>query len=316
MYKAGNIIGTNCIVSLLSTMEADMITVGWVNVASGNIASNGTPVRWDVFKSPGSNNSIANDFYVLLGTDNATNTQLFITTCVGYNTTTNAVSSFPPVAASMPAAANTLAANQTANTCNTGNVWTLESSTMPTAGFGMNYYYSVTQDRVIVSVGNTAAVNIGTCFYAGIYDSFMTLAVDPYPLVVANIASPQSVSQVTNGVSASPSEPAGAVVNAGNFTIGTAVAWNNITSADPYLGSRSGLSRQSIIGRGLNNGIAGFRGLLKDCYVSPLQGGRGDLINWQFNGTTYIATGFGNGAALFSGGTLTVNHFGPYVLQV
>jgi hypothetical protein len=332
MYRTGTIISANCMNLFLQNLESDLINVGFVNVSSGLLATNtsGVSTRWDVMKSPGANNSIANDWFLFLGTDNATNTTLYTTISCGWNAAaSNQATQY--ICANNSAGALNVAANgfctiAFANTVNTGNVFTMNTVSMATTVAGMNFYYSVTIDRAIFSVANAASLNTGTCFYCGTYDSFMPLSVDTYPLVAANLSSIILFADIGSaGPSGFPNEPyyianntSAKAVN-GNFYGAVQGFWTEISSLDGYLGGRYSFCRSSIQGHGTvaGAGNGGIRGLLKDYYVSTIQAGRGDLSYFTFNGTQYNLINLGNGSQISSQPLpFSPASWGGWVLQI
>lgn len=354
-FRANNITANGGMNTFLTLIESDMINAGWVSVTSkvaanftanaGNTTTN-TQILMDVLKSPGTNNAIAADWFVYLGTDLATNGSLYVSMSQAFNAATNLITNYIlcnvtatttlPYANGFCSNANTTNAyfsnttvgtgTQTANGSN-ARVLCLNSTYMANTANsnGFNYYYSVTIDRLIMAVANVNTLNTGPCFYLGTYDSFMPLTIDAYPIVMANLAAlvlPSNINGLSGGAPNEPVFIAQSIVpagDAGNFFFKTQFSWNNLVggvTADSYLGGNQPFARLPIMGTGGNaqNTPSGFRGLFRDCMVTPLPSGRGDLAFWTFNGTQYNATCFGAGTAIYNSGIAT--SYGPYVLQV
>ena len=315
-----------------------------------------TQILIDVLKSPSGNNSIANDWFMALGRDLQTNTTLYVSMFAGYNSVSQQAWNYylpNTTAATMTPAANGFNLNATptglyftsstvsvagAVSSNASNArifafstTSLANAVVATAGQnvtnsnGFIYYYSVTIDRVIMAMANVQSLNSsGSAFYVGMYDSFMPTTVDPYPLMMANIASAQFQSSgitILGGVSltepyfaASNTPVAGA---SGNWGLLCTFAFTNHILGDGYLGDSQTFARIPVSGRGnqtIGAGAAsGYRGLLKDCMGSTYVAGRGDVLSWVFSNTQYNATMIG-GTSTYQ--TSLSSLYGPFLLQV
>lgn len=317
-YRASSVVAANCVYYAVQNLESDMTNVGWVNIVTGNVQNAGpsnTQAIWDWWQSPGTNNAIGQNWYIGIGRDAASQTNIYFTiaaTMINSSASNTVVAGFPPVSSSMPAAnsANTLASGQNANTCNnSGNVFTLGyTASLPTTGNGMLFTYSILIDRLIINVANGSTLSNSTCFYVGTYDSFMPLSVDPYPLICANVGG-ITPSDIGLQYGMSLSEPANTTTVTDNFYVGQ-VTWNPMCqSADPYLGGggtnppRYPVSRIAVGGRSW-----GGRGLLRDVLITSVLSTapqRGDTLTFTFNGTVYTYTYLGTSVE-----TLTFLDFG------
>jgi hypothetical protein len=316
MYRSNTVIAQNPMTLIIANLEADMLNTGWVSVNTANIQNAGsanTSARWDWWMSPAANNSIGNNWYLGIATDMASNCQLFMTIAANANVnwgSGNQIAGFTPIIGSLPIAANGFS-TATANTCNnSGNVFTIGTAIMPNTGTGTLFMYTVTIDRIIVCVANAACTVYGSTFYVGMYDSFMPLSIDPYPLIQSNIASyvaGATASMITAGSAGAINEPANNTTYVGNFCVSTYFNWTALLQGDGYMGAvaqqngnpRFPISRTVVLGRGNAANSCGMRGLLKDVVISGFTGFtqapyKGDMMTYNFNGTNTTYTYMGD----------------------
>lgn len=364
-FRANNINSPNGMITFMQAIEGDMQGVGWVLVSAnvnGNWTANATntttntAIIVDVLKSPGTNNSISNDWYIALGRDTASNSQLFVTMFAGWNAASNQAWNYylpNTTAATQTPFANGFHSNANAaqlfltsttvsgqgavaGNSNTALIFALNTNSLSNnaSGNGFNYHYSVTIDRVILSMQNVQSILTaagGYCFYIGMYDSFMPIIIDPYPLICANLQASIVGSSLTNQQAFTINEPYYAVQSVtptgftGNWLVGVQYALNPmINGPDGYMGAgfSSGtfaVSRLPISGKGgttLGGGVTiGYRGLFKDLLVSTMPGIKGDRVFWNFNGAQFNSTFMGSsGSGSWSSGVAAAT--GPWVLQI
>jgi hypothetical protein len=289
-YSSGSASNANSASAFLALLDTLILSVtGWSKVSTAIIVGTNT---WNVYKSSGANNSFGTDFYVALGYPTAAPVNLLMTIMESWNTGTLLASNYPPNIAQVPTGvfANPGAAQALPSTGTTFGY--LQTAAAITTAF--SYFMSVTADRIIFSLLNSTAASMG--YYIGLYDSFNTVAVDPFPICVVNIGTTGSAS-VGAAITSSPTaasglatrEPAQAISGATNFSVGcnggVLCSWTLVTSAiDVYKGFYY-VSRCMLIGRA----SSAFKGLLKDCFQGPLQLNNGDLLTWTLAGTSYTA---------------------------
>lgn len=286
--SASNAASASAFLALLDTLILSV--AGWSKVSAAIVVGTNT---WNVYKSAGANNSFGTDFYVAIGYPTAAPVNLLLTIMESWNSGTNLASNYPPnITTVIPTAtfANPTAAQALPSTGTTFGF--METPSPITTAF--SYFMSVTADRIIFSLLNSTPFSMG--YYIGLYDTFNTVAVDPFPICVVNIGTTGS-GTVSNSVASSPTtvtgfttrEPAQAVAAPTNFGCassgGVLNAWTLSTGqTDVYKGFYY-VSRQMLIGRSAQ----GFRGLLKDVYNGPLQLNNGDLLTWTLAGTVFTA---------------------------
>jgi hypothetical protein len=337
MFRTGTLVSPTPAPNLvISLMESDMLNVGWVK-ASTNVAS--SSYIWNVYKSPGTNNSIFTDFYVALGWDNTSNANLMITLFESWNTTTNTASQYCPNTAPTPLANATANAFPSALPNVAGsNIGYFGTGTTDSNFSQTNetYWYSITIDRVMVLTSNAASnINAGASFYAGVYESFMANTLDPVPIVLYNMGS--TLAYNTNAPFPYPNySTAGAIFTrepnqpsacTSNFYGGVTSLFNCFgqfqtlsNSTDVYT-NRFLVSRGVLTGRGSSNPSTpvGVRGLIKDIwYININTPTRGDLIQFIQNGVTinaYCALG-GSGWTSITLGAANPTTIRPYMANV
>ena len=256
---------------------------GLTKVSSAIVVGTNT---WNVYKSAAANNSFGQDFHFAIGYPTATPTTLLMAVFEGWNTGTLLATNYPPNATVTPngSFANPGAALALPSTGTTMGY--LQSIALTTS---CSYYYSVTPDRVIFSMLTSTPTNLG--FYIGLYDSFNTTAIDPFPLCIVNLtvtAITVATSAVSTASGFSTRELGAAVSNTNNFCTmagGAAVsAWTRAELATDYYKGFNYLSRVLLTGK-----LTAFRGLLKDIYLGPLQTQNGDTVTWTLAGSPKTA---------------------------
>lgn len=256
---------------------------GLTKVSSAIVVGTNT---WNVYKSAAANNSFGQDFHFAIGYPTATPTTLLMAVFEGWNTGTLLATNYPPNATVTPngSFANPGAALALPSTGATMGY--LQSIALTTS---CSYYYSVTPDRVIFSMLTSTPTNLG--FYIGLYDSFNTTAIDPFPLCIVNL----TVTAIT-GATSSTSTASGFTTrelgviasSANNFCTvcsgTTANAWTRSETAADYYKGFNYLSRALLIGKSV-----AYRGLLKDIYLGPVQTQNGDTVTWTLAGSPKTA---------------------------
>lgn len=386
--------GINVVWAFINTIGADMVNTGWVKVTSQNVigncmsnaitAPNGTigpnSTVYNVYQSPGKNNSIGNTFYLALGTDVQTNTRLVVcgpfmtwnTNPVGGNLAQNYIPGNSNVSFSgaTSVAANGFCINTSAFG---GNVLsTLEESYnvnvmyMATLGgigrpggpfsntpntMGTGYYYSVTIDRVILSVANLTpgcvqgypqqtyvgqpANRVAPVWYFGVYDTVLPAYINPNPLIAMNVYSVQNIYK-PGGTGESGG---GGIVFECHAGAGGGTMWSPIVSNGlwglPYTVGGNGQlgdvdaggplaitpGRVLLYCRGSGGfQIGGVLGFFKDLYWfgvnAPTFSGRGDTGAMVLDGITYGLTNIGDGISTFiTAGGYQQACYGPWLLQ-
>lgn len=284
-YATGTISGANTGQLLINAMDAVIVAeTGLSKVSSAIVVGANT---WNVYKSAAANNSFGQDFYFALGYVTATPTTLLVTVFEAWNTGTLLATRYPPNAATVPDGtfSNPGAASALPSTGTTMGY--SQSAGLTSSGI---WYLSVTADRVILSFNTSTNVAVG--YYIGLYDSFNTTTIDPFPLCIVNLVNTavtavNSTSTAVSGLSTrEPNTSTSSALNFGVWGGGVlASAWTSITaSIDIYKGFNY-LSRVILGGRS----ASGFRGLLKDCYLGPVQTNNGDTVTWQLSGATKVA---------------------------
>lgn len=299
-YATGTISGANTGQLLINAMDAVIVAeTGLSKVSSAIVVGTNT---WNVYKSAAANNSFGQDFHFALGYVTATPTTLLVTVFEGWDTGTLLATRYPPNATVTP---NGTFANPGA------------ALALPSTGTAMGYsqsvgltssgawYLSVTVDRIILSFNTSTNVAVG--YYIGLYDSFNTTTIDPFPLVVVNFNIPTSV--VASSLPAaicglSTREPNTSTSNSTNFVVlgggVTGCSWTLASNTLDAYKNFNYLSRLMLQGRTAPS----YRGLLKDVYIGPTQTNNGDTVTWQLAGNTKVAVRAGIGV------------FGVYFLTV
>lgn len=322
---------------IINYLEPDMISAGWVK-SSTNVATNvgnaSSTLIFNVYRSPNTLNSLGKDFYLAIGWDNASNANLAITTFEQFDPSTNACLGYPPLQGRV--AREIVGANLWCNTNSSGlpntpsvngNCGYLITSTADNlSNVSFKYYHSVTIDRVITCSSNTASLSSGHAFYGGLYDSFITPTLDPYPICIVNFLSTAATSGMSVGTLSSiygltTREPAaftkGAAAQGQNFSMsfGSLLNYTGAPTGgqlDAYA-NRVLLSKVVMFGRTTSQGGGdALRGLLKDVYghaSSFTPSYRGDTIETTINGTKYTAT-------CIRASATGLTTFYPYFLQV
>lgn len=284
-----NIVNVNSASAFLAALDTFILTVaGWSKVSAAIVVGTTT---WNVYKCAGATNSFGSDFYVAIGYPTASPTVIRMTIMEGWNTGTLLATNYPPNTAVVPTGvfANPGAALALPSTGTTMGY--LESIVM-TSSF--NYMITVTADRIMFSILNSTNTNIG--YYIGLYDTFNTVGVDPFPIVCVSlhpgVSAPPAITTApaNNGMSGfATREPAQAISTTTNFGVATQGSstgyWTQITaSLDAYKGFLY-LSRVLLIGRQ----AAAFRGLLKDCFMTTPNANNLDLITFTIAGVPHTA---------------------------
>jgi hypothetical protein len=307
-----------------NVLEPDMINVGWQLVSSNitaNVGNTSNMWLWDVLWSSNASNEIGKDWFIAIGWDNMTNSNIVCTvveqwngvgqsvnTSVGANTCMGYPPSFP-VSGSAPVTNNWCNVNQTTLPftpgTNAGCLCTTTVNALSPVSF--TYSHSVSIDAVITMSSNTASVNAGHAYYLGTYDSFLNPVSDPYPIVginlgltVTNITSPAGPGTTPNPTttwgfqSREPCQNAAPVLNF-NWSAFICGPLNTITTSETtvttagngidFYANKFIYSRPVIAGR---NGI-GMKGLLKNIYLVNMLTTRGDTTQITVNGQTYTA---------------------------
>lgn len=337
MFRTGTLVSPTPAPNLvISLMESDMLNVGWVKTSTNVVANQNI---WNVYKSPGTNNSIFTDFYVALGWDNTSNANLMITLFESWNTTTNTASQYCPNTAPVPLGNATCNAFPSALPNVTGsNIGYFGTGTIDSYFSQTNetYWYSITIDRVIVLTSNAASnINAGASFYAGVYESIMANTLDPVPIVLYNMGGSVGLSAVPPFAYPQYSatgaiftrEPNQASACTSNFYGGVTQLFNNYgnyqattTSTDVYT-NKYLVSRGVLTGRGGNNPAVaiGMRGLIKDIWYTNINNPtRGDIIQFVQNGVTinaYCALGGTGWASIVINGSYSTS-IRPYMANV
>jgi hypothetical protein len=283
-YVTGTLSNAAPASTFLSIIDATITAeTGLTKVSSAIVVGTNT---WNVYKSAAANNSFGQDFHFAIGYPTATPTTLLMAVFEGWNTGTLLATNYPPNATVTP---NGSFANPGAALAlpSTGAIMGYLQSIVLTTS--CSYYYSVTPDRVIFSILTSAPTNIG--FYIGLYDSFNTTAIDPFPLCVINLG----IANITLA-NALPNASAGFTTrelgtpasNANNFCVfaagGITCAWTRVESTADYYKGFNYLSRVLVTGKTVS-----YRGLLKDVYLGPPQTQNGDTVTWTIAGSPKTA---------------------------
>jgi hypothetical protein len=308
---------------IINSLEPNMLTVGWVK-ASTNVTVNtgnaSNTLIWNVYKSPSGNNSISKDFYLAIGWDNASNANIAMTMFENWNSGSNTCSGYAPFYAKLGAAS----IQSPNNWCNnnfspisgdpTSNVaYCITTATNTLSKTSQICYHSVTIDRVVTFSANSATLSTGHAYYGGVYDRFLSVGTDTFPIALVNFV-PGFGSMDTNGANQT---------NISGFTIreyysssyawsaGTGIPLNPISIGTEVYSNRNTTSRAMLAGGYSQASTLNMRGLLKDIYYCNLTGNIGDTISVTISGVAYTAT-------LIRTGTMN-NSVGAcygYVLQV
>lgn len=283
-YVAGTLSNAAPASTFLTTLDATITAqTGLSKVSSAIVVGTNT---WNVYKSAAANNAFGQDFYFAIGYVTATPTTLLMTVFEGWDPATLLATGYPPNATVTPNASflNPGAALALPSTGTT--LGYLQSIVMTTS---CSYYYSVTPDRVIFSILTSTPTNIG--FYIGLYDSFNTTAIDPFPLCVVNMAitSLTAATTVPNAGSGFTTRELGTPASSpNNFCCmtgaGVGSAWTRTETTPDYYKGFNYLSRVLLTGK-----TAAYRGLLKDVYLGPTQAQNGDTVTWTLAGTSRTA---------------------------
>lgn len=305
MPSSANIIPTSfgATATPASTLAAALDTMilsvtGWTAANAALVSGTST---WNVYKSAAANNSFGSDFYVAIGWNTATPTSIFLTVFEQWNSTTHLATNFPPNTAQIPVAVTFANPNAAAALPSTGTTMHyLASGAAFTTVNPVTYVAGCTPDRIWWGTNNVA-VNEG--FYAGLYESANAISLDPFPLVCVKLGgtgSSNSGSGVTNPAAAMPGlatrEPGQTASSAINFSVGCGGSISNswtlvINSIDTYSGKYY-VGRAAVFGRS----SSGFRGLLKDVYMGPLQTQNADTVTWTLSAVNHTSYRLGGGA--------------------
>lgn len=295
-YSSGTITSATPASALLAAFDTAILAVaGWSKVTSLLVVGTNT---WSVYKSAAASNSFGSDFYVAFGYVTATGTILHTTIFEQWNSTTNVATNFPPNSAQIPTATTWANPQAAASLPTTGTtIAYIDTPAFVTTGF--SYGISVTADRIIYwALSSTNSVG----FYMGLYDPFLPIASDPFPICLLQLGPNNAVNAVA--VSTVPAsliglctrEPLQTVSASTNFGCGAtgSSAWtlnsggsNEIYTVKPLLARVLLQGRQS----------GAYRGLLKDCYVTAAQTQSGDTATWTLNSVPYTASRAGAGSA-------------------
>jgi hypothetical protein len=290
-----------------SYLEPNMLTVGWVKVATNvavNTANASSALIWNVYKSPGGNNSIAKDFYVAVGWDNASNANVAITTFEQFSNTGNTCLGYGPLyiklgqlsslsANGWPSSGfSTLPGDPASNVAYviTGSTASGDNYNNMASTISQTFYHSVTIDRIVSFSSNTQSWGTGHAFYAGVYDTFINPTIDQYPICVLNLKMPQAVVNynvtIYNAYGFATREFFTTPPYSSNYwNTSLSNPLNSIGSSTELYSNRNLFSRVLIAG---NSG--GLRGLCKDIYFSGAGGNVGDTASLSINGVVYTAT--------------------------
>lgn len=286
-YRQNVITSANPARDMVLEIEPDMLAAGWSFVEEVII----TTTTYRVYRSNAASNARGLDFHVSLQWTTLGGTtiawKLFETWDPvlkrGDRWATNATFS----SSGTPTAIDYLA-NTGPQLLSYSGAYT-PSLVLVTTGF--TYYSSVTPDRIIFGAryGNT-----DQGFYCGLYDSFMPLGEDPFPLTLQ----PLQVGIGANGTQygSSTREPKTTTAVTYNFWTFIAAAndplavWTRNLQQETYSG-RSMPSRVILWGARLGNAAAtgAARGLLKDVIASPFSGvsaANGDTAAFDVPGAT------------------------------
>lgn len=303
-FYTGNILTSNTpALQLAMVVDPTLITEGYVKVSTNvaaNIANATSGGIFNVYKSPAANNACGNDWFLAIGWDNVTNSNLYITVFESWNTSTNNASAFVPNVASVtpnltynvPFAANTLSSS---------NLYVATSNTMPTND-GITYNYSINIDRLILAEANTSNTDYAWAAYAGLYDSFLSPTADPIPLLVNVIGAPATPPQLgtsgpQSGSGGATREPLKQEAASPNFSTAMSPTMFPVTVVDPYT-QKFAISRLLVAARGVSTA---FRGLYKDVYTAQGTAHRFDTVNFTVAGNTFTVVNFTSPTSLASG---------------
>lgn len=301
-YKVGIITGSALPgKDLIDAITTDALALGWVQVESAQVE---TTYTWRVLKNPAAINSAGIDFHIGLGWATTGGATIIMALFEDWNTSTKKAYKFAPNTTGLTPGASYENTQTAASLPATGS--TVYSRTSPYIN-GDSYWYSITVDRlclITVPAGNTQS---NAAWYIGLYESFLSPADDPAPLVITDCTqafpSNSSFAVDSNGPGSSTREPKTNTSNYNNFGAGLApwrtlsdnrkeIAWTSIgptadTTAELYT-QRPLVSRVIVTGRA----ETALRGLFRDLYAAaaPSASNAGDEIEWVFGGVTYRAT--------------------------
>jgi hypothetical protein len=206
----------------------------------------------DIFKCLGTVNSFGSDFYVFFARNSATGS-VYVGAGEGWDATAKKIQRGcinTGTNAATPATGGSYATDRspvTENDVVAGSNGMLFCSQLNlgvnTSGF--EYWLIVTNDAIVVGtrVGGTSTFD-----YVGLYDSFHTTTLDPFPLAALRISNPQDSSQSAAQIGASsrvPNWPGGAITYGWNVCI-AATPW---TPTNPGMGSNDTTSKERISGK-------------------------------------------------------------------
>lgn len=293
-FSTGSITSATPAQALLTALDTALLAVtGWSKPTSLLVVGTNT---WSVYKSAAANNSFGSDFYVAFGYVTATGTILHMTVFEQWNSGSNLATNFAPNSSQTPTATTWANPNAAAALPTTGT--TIAFIDTPVLGASLfNYTVDVTADRI----GFGMFANALECgYYLGLYDTFLPLASDPFPLCCIQLGPNFGAS--ANAMTTAPltlqgfttREPLQVTLSGNNFGAGCSGATGNtwtLTNAggvELYTGKIM-LARVLIQGRA----AGGYRGLLKDCYQGPGQTHAGDQMTWTINSVAHTATRLG-----------------------
>lgn len=318
-WRTGNVANTLPSPNLINSVIApDMVNTGWVQVST-NVAANN--YLWNVYKSPGANNSLGNDWYLAFGWDTASNCNLFITIMENWDNTLNVARNYVPNTSSIfPQPNGVCNVNPSVlpniSTSNIGYIGTGMSltqggNTALSTSANNIYFQSITIDRVIVATSNGAnatgsnTFNVGITAYAGMYDSYWRTnteygVADTMPLVLMMFTYQNSLGHLPQAAN-SPSMPPIFTREIGIFSLGLTpdttnfqgYAQKQLNYWDGVLNQKDVYTGQYQISRVVLNGrfstasnYPSVRGLLKDVWYSSVYGVKFDPVQWVQNGVT------------------------------
>lgn len=287
-YNSGSLTSATPASALIAIMDATITAItGLSKVSAAIVVGTNT---WNVYKSAAANNSFGSDFYFALGYNTTTPTFVLMTVFEGWNSGTNLASNFAPNSTQIPVVTTWANPNAAAALPSTGTTMAFLSCSTALTTTAFSYFYSVTNDRLVFGWFSSAAQE---GFYLGLYDSFQTVANDPFPLCALRFGTGFGNAMTTAATTLAglaTREPRQTVSTAINFGVGATGAasscWtlNNSTNAEIY-------SAFPFVSRVLLQGRASgaYRGLLKDIYIGPIQINNGDTITWSLAGTPHTA---------------------------